>query len=1102
MYKYFVSAGLALLTMTACTAEMIDETAGAGKSVVTVSIDGTRTHLGDKVDGAYKVYWSDGDRININGYDSAPLSGIGDESSSAVFTFDGLLSEPYDVVYPAEAYAYGKVKLPVVQNYVPASFSEGAAVLLARGGSEGVSLRNACGFVKINILGNPEYDGNIRYVKFYGNAGEQLSGEFDVDFENASLVLPDAGTDYEDYAAVTVNAPDGGIELFDTEPVPVIIALPAQTFSRGFTVEIVDADNNMMKMSSDKEQTVEAGQILSMSTIEYVPSGTVDEIVITTADEMYDLAQTVADGDLCAGKTYVLGCDIDFAGKEDWPGIGTADLTGSFAGTFDGRGYTIKNLRAVNPVFNYTAQGAIIKNVVVDSSCSFQTDGQLYMAALVRMNRAEVTNCVNRADVSCTADGLAVCAAGVVARAYRQGVISKCENYGTITVDVTSTVAKQQVVSGGVVATFERNGDGDLAQVRECTNYGTVVNKSDVPRLCTGGVVGRSTNASCQVESCANFGDVKADYPVATISDGTVINQLNYVGGVIGQSTGSVKGCVNHGSVVSDVMAVESRVGGVAGTLFAGDVTVSGCSNAAEGSVSSYGARGVSDVNVVNNHYLGGVVGQSEASVVDCANSGTVNGYTDAGYLHVGGVVGMGKNTATYTGNRNEKDALLNISSIAGEIFGGGVYGRFLAAQTISDAGTYNRGNIILPKVDGGKAVYAYCGGIVARTVKNSVISNMINEGTLDVYVYPEARFVATGGIMAVADCSVESSSNLGKISVHSDMNSTNSKSQIMTGGIIGWSATEQPVRKCSNDAEINVTGTDDCLVLRAHTGGIVGYANTEINIDDCHNYKEIHRLTVLEKANGVHSATGGIIGTIASKKASISNCTNAGAVIHEQSNNSYDAAAPLGATQAGGIVGLALGIDNGNLVSITNCSNSGEVANKRCHAGGIAGYAMYALIDGCRFTGIVKGTGPSHSGGIAGVLSSATVNDCVVKSECIYGHTGTVYNGNPCRLGGGVAAYAKDAAISDCKVFATISRNQDYPDETGTASVVSVSDVSESGEVSVTRCGVGGSHYLGLGDGSFQTLLVTLDPENYESYISSDNNAVVTDCYYWDGQE
>lgn len=100
------------------------------------------------------------------------------------------------------------------------------------------------------------------------------------------------------------------------------------------------------------------------------------EIVnISTAAELIQFSKNVNAGTDYYGMTVLLTDDIDFTGglsSEFSPISITAHM---FIGTFDGQGHTIRNLeikstRSFVGLFGIIAQGATVKNVVMDSSCS------------------------------------------------------------------------------------------------------------------------------------------------------------------------------------------------------------------------------------------------------------------------------------------------------------------------------------------------------------------------------------------------------------------------------------------------------------------------------------------------------------------------------------------------------------------------------------------------------------------------------------------------------------------------------------------------------------------------------------------------------------
>ena len=65
-YRYI--ATILVLTLSACTESPNDGTIGGeGGTTLTLSLEQTRTALGGKVGETYPVYWSEGDKIGVNG---------------------------------------------------------------------------------------------------------------------------------------------------------------------------------------------------------------------------------------------------------------------------------------------------------------------------------------------------------------------------------------------------------------------------------------------------------------------------------------------------------------------------------------------------------------------------------------------------------------------------------------------------------------------------------------------------------------------------------------------------------------------------------------------------------------------------------------------------------------------------------------------------------------------------------------------------------------------------------------------------------------------------------------------------------------------------
>ena len=61
---------------------------GEGQTTLTLSLEESRTQLGEKADGIYPLYWSEGDVIAVNGQQSAALTEGAAGKASATFTFE------------------------------------------------------------------------------------------------------------------------------------------------------------------------------------------------------------------------------------------------------------------------------------------------------------------------------------------------------------------------------------------------------------------------------------------------------------------------------------------------------------------------------------------------------------------------------------------------------------------------------------------------------------------------------------------------------------------------------------------------------------------------------------------------------------------------------------------------------------------------------------------------------------------------------------------------------------------------------------------------------------------------------------------------------
>ena len=176
----------------------------------------------------------------------------------------------------------------------------------------------------------------------------------------------------------------------------------------------------------------------------------------------------------------VLTDNIDMAGIDHAP-IG-ANENHKFEGDFDGKFHTIKNLVIDRPndsqigLFGWVRGNACIKNVIIDSSCSFT--GKNYVGALIgtiqtnvgTSDPLEILNCINYADVTATTGGTDSGASmiGAATSGYPYFEMMNCVNCGTISCPSYAAAFQR----------FNRSSGGN-AKLWNCLNLGKISTMKD-----------------------------------------------------------------------------------------------------------------------------------------------------------------------------------------------------------------------------------------------------------------------------------------------------------------------------------------------------------------------------------------------------------------------------------------------------------------------------------------------------------------------------------------------------------------------------------------------------------------------------------------------
>ena len=282
MMRRFLLLSTLLLLAAGCDNYIKEVAQEEGQTVLNVSLpEGARTHMGPSVEGTRRVFWSDGDQMALNGVTSAPLSGIGEEASSAVFSFSGVINPPYNLLYPASFYDdAGHITLPEQQTYAAGSFADATAPLAGYAESAAdISLGHLCAVLLFPVKKDPSVSAsNLSTLKFKGNNSEQVCGQFAIDYAEHTLTADGSG------AELTLNI---GQALSESVALDLYLVVPAGTYSKGFTVELEDASGRTMTKIKRAGITLSAGALVKMPAFSFLPSPEATEFSIPDIIEDY-----------------------------------------------------------------------------------------------------------------------------------------------------------------------------------------------------------------------------------------------------------------------------------------------------------------------------------------------------------------------------------------------------------------------------------------------------------------------------------------------------------------------------------------------------------------------------------------------------------------------------------------------------------------------------------------------------------------------------------------------------------------------------------------------------------------------------------------------
>lgn len=242
-------------------------------------------------------------------------------------------------------------------------------------------------------------------------------------------------------------------------------------------------------------------------------SGSAEEFVLNTPEQLAGLAQLVNEGNTFEGKKIRLGKDMFFNEKDSssnhWTPIASNSSGESFEGTFDGQGYTLYNLYVPDEyeggLFGTIGENGTVKAVNVSQGI-FYSNG-----AIAEQNDGKLLFCENSSYVI----GVDEMSGGVCGRS--DGLVYGCSNTGYV------------LWGSGVVGT-----NGPKATVDSCWNQGYAA----------------STGYAAAGVVMENYGWVINCYNAGTVSGTISVHKAKTVGGVVGENQiggYQIKNCYNIG---------------------------------------------------------------------------------------------------------------------------------------------------------------------------------------------------------------------------------------------------------------------------------------------------------------------------------------------------------------------------------------------------------------------------------------------------------------------------------------------------------------------------------------------------------------------------
>lgn len=1005
--KFFVSVAVLFVGVSCATDSTEDlgqQVVGKGQTVLTVSTDGeVRTSLGDKNGETYPIYWSEGDQLSLNGVASSKLEGVGENATTATFTWDGTFDAPFCVAYPASK--AGVVTFAASQKYVEGTFAPKAMPMYGYNdvvGAESVELHYLAGVLRIGLYADEETTIKSMYVE--NLEGTPIAGAFNCDFANGGAVTPAEG------AVSTISYDAKGVVLSQSEAAPTLfhITVPEGYYEVLRLTIITDKGTMIAKVRAGEESAggkIVAGVVREFTTKKFnTNSGTTLEI--ESQADLETLRVHIAESTL---KNYdIVRVTADFA-VEGW----TEPIDG-FDGMLDGNNHTISGLTA--PLFG-ELKGAV-SNLNLAAAISVSNEENVGIVARSMSADAILRNCNTSGTLTFTG-GLGAKVGGLVGATELGATISECTNDADLT------------VTGEAAGSFGGITGRSYAYLLHCKNTGAILFDSNMvapQELFVGGITG--ANFDHYMQYCTN------DAPI-TFS------------GTVNDNTDAVAGAMPN---QDDIAHGEFYIGGLAGKVAragSGNVTPSNCENTENGDITIGGnitlryqapaeASTGGAATTANFQAWGGLFGRlNQNGPQDCVNRGDIlvnatfanDAVTDSrAYISpwVGGIYGHG--TVGLYGETENRGNITWTSDCNFDVLLGGLFGRSTSA---TDAGK-NFGTV---KFDAETTANVYMGGCLP--ILNAKGQGFENHGVVEFAENAKAAKLYIGGYVGSGNFiytttenfsvhyGIADGKNYGKVIVNGDTTSNPFISGIC--GYVGAAA----LTNCQNLVDPDVEGSGSITVgstasfgAAVYLGGVIGsHASSSGSADivDCTNAGTI---SFNGDAVGKNILIGGVAGGAPYTNGTVSGCDNTG-------NVTVSSDTSCSKIYMGGVVGAA---NNLGAINISDCVNGSEAGvggaitlnattTSNMYAGGVIGYTTTSTgVTTCtNYATILIDATNGATAYIGGILGQGAGNGQVAN---LYNYGDITANGSKAVTCGGIGALSGNNEITNSESICNLKSN------------------------------------------------------------------------------